>query len=453
MARAENPLDSAPSGAEVAAAVSAAAMFSQFLQNLSIKNSSTISLRYGEITSALNKGFRDTESKTANTLRVGSFGRATGINGISDLDMLYFVPKTDWEKYKNGGQRKLLQDARAAIDKRYPNTKTRVDRLVVTITFTDFHIEAQPVFEQDDGSFQYPDTKNGGTWKTTKPREEMQAVSDLDAAKNQNLRHLCKMVRAWKNKHGVVMGGLLIDTLAYNFLAGTTAHDSTSYSDYGKMCRDFFDYLANQPKQERYAAPGSNQHVRVKKPFQRKAKKARELCDKAISAAGQASENDRWKQVFGRPFPAAAKAVTETAKAASVRYRDTEEFIEDLFPVDIRYSISLDCDVKQSGFREYSLREMLRLSMFLKPSKTLDFRVSDSDVPGEYKVRWKVLNQGPEAERRDEIRGQILIDDGHMRRTERTSFRGDHIVECYAIKDGVVVARDAILVPIRVEQT
>jgi hypothetical protein len=31
---------------------------------------------------------------------------------------------------------------------------------------------------------------------------------------------------------------------------------------------------------------------------------------------------------------------------------------------------------------------------------------------------------------------------------ERTSFRGEHVVECYIVKDGIVVARDIIGVPI-----
>ena len=172
--------------------MSVAEMFSDFVDNLAIANVETISTRYGELTSALNKHFRDTESKTENTLQVGSFGRKTGINGISDLDMLYIMPKTKWGDYnKAGGQLALLKDAKEAILKRYPKTKVKVDRLVVTVTYTDFHVEVQPVFEQDDKSYRYPDTKNGGSWKTTKPREEMKAVADLDKKKNSNLRCLC----------------------------------------------------------------------------------------------------------------------------------------------------------------------------------------------------------------------------------------------------------------------
>ena len=70
-------------------------MFQEFLSNLAIDNADRISLRYGEITVSLNKKFRDTESKTANSLQVGSYGRWSAIKGISDLDMLYITP-TIW---------------------------------------------------------------------------------------------------------------------------------------------------------------------------------------------------------------------------------------------------------------------------------------------------------------------------------------------------------------------
>src|SRR5215469_10824005 len=124
--------------------MSVADMFNDFLANLQIQNVETISLRYGELTAAINKRFRDTESKTANVLQVGSFGRNTGIDGISDLDMLYIMPKGDWENYKDGKQLKLLQDVKAAVHARYPATDVRVDRVVVTVTYTDFHVEIQP---------------------------------------------------------------------------------------------------------------------------------------------------------------------------------------------------------------------------------------------------------------------------------------------------------------------
>lgn len=424
-------------------------MFSTFLSNLSVQNREIISLRYGELTSALNQAFRDTDSKTANSLQVGSFGRSTAIKGVSDLDLLYIMPASKWEEYEDGKQLKLLQDVKGAILKRYSTTKVRVDRLVVTVTYSDFHMEVQPVFEQEDGSFKYPDTKNGGSWKVTKPRLEMDAVSKLDKEKNQNLRRLCKMGRAWKNQHGVPIGGLLLDTLAYNFLSLTTAFDSTNFGSCGQMAHDFFEFLSKEPKQERYAAPGSAQHVKVKAPFQRKAEKARKLAEKALASGSDASANKKWKKVFGREFPAAEKSAVALKNDSRTGWRNTEEFIEDAYPVDIRHHVAIDCDVVQSGFRPDSLRRMIQSKYRLFRGNQLTFRVTSLDVSPPYEVKWKVLNRGDEARRRDEIRGEILADSGNEQKTEHTSFAGDHVVDCYIIKDGVVVAKDRIHVPIQ----
>jgi len=428
--------------------MSIAETFKTFIGNLAIDNAATISARYGEITCALNKEFRETDSKTANALQVGSYGRWTAIKGISDLDMLYIMPAKKWDSYKDGGQSALLTETKNAIKSRYPSTTVIVDRLVVRVLYNDFHIEVQPVFEQDDGSFKYPDTYSGGSWKITKPREEIKAISEFNDQKNKNLRRLCKMARSWKNKHGVAMGGLLIDTLAHNFLKSTDEYDDKSHLYYDHMTRDFFEYLSERPNQDYYAALGSGQRVRVKKNFQKKAKKAYDLALKAIEASGKENENQKWQKIFGRAFPAAEKSVQKAA-AEIYSFRDTEQYIEDRFPVDIRHSISIDCDVSQNGFREYLLREILRLSLPLKASKTLKFHVVEHDISGEFDLYWKVLNRGEEAKRRDCIRGQIESDRGGMVRSEKTDFRGDHIVECYAVRRGVVVATDRIHVPIQ----
>lgn len=427
-------------------------MFEEFIQNLAISNREEISKRYGELTRALNMQFRNgNESRIENTLQVGSLGRESGIKDISDLDMLYIMPKSSWDIYnKQDGQSKLLSDTKKAILSRYPDSKIRVDRLVVTVTFVNFHIEVQPVFEQEDGSFKYPDTKNGGSWKITKPREEIDEISSADKDKNQNLRRLCKMARAWKNKRGVAMGGLLIDTLAYNFLKSTDYYDDKSFSYYDWLSRDFFRYLSELPEQTEYAALGSKQRVKVKKKFQKKATKAYDLCLKAIEAENQSSVNDKWKKIYGRPFPARKTdmAMESLSKSYSQGWKNTEEFIEDKFPVDIREYLKIDCEVIQDGFRKFLLRYALLHRIPLKSRKNLLFHIVECSVSEPYDIYWKVLNRGEEAKRRDCIRGQIFKDEGYKQRKEQTDFYGDHIVECYCVKNGVVVAKDRIPVSI-----
>lgn len=427
-------------------------MFKDFLGNIAVDNAAQISLRYEEITASLNIKLRNTESKTANSLQVGSYGRWTAIKGVSDLDMLYIMPSSKWPEYKNGKQSKLLTDTKDAIKERYPRTEVFVDRLVVRVLYKNFHIEVQPVFELEDQSFYYPDTYNGGKWKITKPREEISALADANKKKNRNLRRLCKMARAWKNKHGVGMGGLLIDTLAYNFLNSTTTYDDKSFSYYDLMSRDFFEYLSGLPDQEYFAAVGSGQRVNVKKKFQKKAKKAHELCVGAIEAEGTNGVNDKWKKIYGRPFPAKPSTTYESFAKFHQAWDDTEQFIEDKYPIDIRYNLQIDCDVSQAGFLTHKLRTMLSRHIPLLANKKLLFTIIENDVPEPYSIEWKVLNRGSEAQRRNCIRGQIVPDRGKHQLKETTMFNGHHIVECYVIKNNVVVAKDRIDVPIQTDK-
>lgn len=422
-------------------------MFDGMLNNLKVDNNTVIAARRDEIAKALNKEFRSLEKSTSNQLMVGSYGRFTAIRGISDLDMLFYVPSSLWDDYKGeNGPTDVLSRTRNAIQARYPNTEVKVDRLVVVVQFQTFKFEVQPVFEQVDGSFMYPDTYSK-SWKVTKPRDEIKEISSYDAITNGNLRKLCKMARAWKNKHGVVMGGLLMDTLAYNFFQKTTDYDSATSASYDLMVRDFFKFLSEEYDRDHYQALGSNQDVKVKKKFQGKAETAYEQCLKAIDAEGKSTANDKWKKVFGKPVP---KADTTKEAASAYLYSNTEEFIEDKLPVDIRYSLSIDCTVTQNGFRPDTLRNMLARRSWLRPQKTLDFFITECGVTEPFTIKWKVLNRGDEAERRDEIRGQIINSNSKNHR-ESTKFRGEHYVECYIIKDGVVVARDHIDVPITLQ--
>ena len=425
-------------------------LFQTFLNNLAVKNRSEISKRYNEITKVLNQNFRNSTSETDNCFQIGSFGRNTAIDGISDLDMLYILPDEIKKDYCNDeeGPRKIFSRVRNAIIARYPRTKIRVDQCVLSISYTNFNIEVQPVFENTGGSFSYPDTYTKG-WKITKPRDEITALNETDKLKNGVLKALCKITRAWKNKSGVVMGGLLIDTLAYNFLNSVDLYDSATISDFPELCRNFFDFLSKEPEQNYYLALGSNQQVKVKKPFQKKSERALNMCIEALNAQNENKQAQKWRDIFGRQFSKPSDVLkAENYSMDTGIYKHTEDYIEDSYPVDIRYNLEIDCKVTQDGFRPDTLRNMLFRKIPLRACKDLLFYIIANDVPAPYEIKWKVLNRGEEAKKRNMIRGRIEADSGHETKKEHTDFMGNHIVECYIIKDNVVVARDFIDVPI-----
>ena len=419
-------------------------IFDKLLANLKVGGTAEIIIsRREEITKALNKNFRLKDGCMDYRLMVGSFGRHTAIKGVSDLDMIYILPPDIRASYNDeNGPRRILERVRDVLKGRYPNTEVAVDQCVVRVQFVKnaFKFEVQPAFEDEDGNFEYPDTV-AKCWKITKPRDEISATKECNNRTSKNMRHLARMARAWKNANGVNMGGLLIDTLVYRFFEQNYDYDSAGASSFHLMVRDFFDFLKNEPNQEYYLALGSNQRVKVKSRFQSKAKKAYNRCNEAIGSEDDYLTARKWREIFGTSIPLAAKTKDSS-------FNDTEEFIEDLYSVDITDTLNIDCEVTQDGWRPTKLREMLRTKAPLRAGKKLKFWVTGCSVAEPYTLKWKVLNRGPEAQRRNMIRGGIIDSTKPEARIEHSNFRGDHIVECYVIKDEVVVARDRIDVPI-----
>jgi hypothetical protein len=309
----------------------------------------------------------------------------------------------------------------------------------------------QPVFEEQDGdetNYKFPDTKYD-SYRITKPKQEQAEMTSFRQEHGDTHRLLCKMMRSWKNNVGQAIGGLLIDTLTHRFLSNHSEYDHAGTSVFDELCRDFFEYLKNEPKQDHYQALGSGQDVKVKKPFQAKAKKAYNKAVDAIAETDETKRNDLWRDIFGRQFPKATTAVTESREfSSSVNYTDPEQFIEDLYPVDIRYNVNLDCLVKRDGFRGVLLSHILSTGQSVPRGCSLDF-MPTTGVPEPFEVKWKVRNEGDEAKRRNCLRGEIIAPNrmGGARH-ENADFQGPHYVECYIVKDGIVVARDRINVPI-----
>lgn len=431
-------------------------LFKAFRENLMVRNASDISSAYTNITTRLNKDFWNSESGSMHCRQIGSYGRRTAIHGISDLDMAFEFPWTLYEKYRDyegNGPSALLQEVRKSLKTRYPNTEIKGDGQVVVISFSCFVVEVLPVFVDNavDG-YLFPDSNDGGSWKICKPFKEMDAVDKRNSETNRNYKHVCKMVRAWKNNHGVSMSGMLIDTLIYNFFSQNTNYNDKSYGGYAELFVSIFTYLGGLNLQEYWAAPVSGQCVHSSGKFQTKAKKAAAKCQEAVNAEKESKKAKLWREVFGRQFPLAIVVVEVTkslATASKARmHLSNEEFIEDSYPVDIRHELDIDCEVTVLNQSGSFLRRLLGPSFFLPKGRSLYFKIDHCDVPKPFQLFWKVRNVGPEAERRQCIRGNIEEDIGNQNRKETSDFGGDHFVEAYVIKDGVCVARDLISVPI-----
>jgi len=293
--------------------MSLADWFNTFCTCIQIQNDETISRRYKAIARRLNTDFWATTSDISHSLYVGSYGRNTAIDGFSDLDMIMQLPYATYQRYDGhigNGQSALLQAVKTSIEKTYSKTKIRGDGQVIQVPFDDgITFEVVPAFLNKDDSYTFPDANDGGKWRTTNPRPEINAIRERNNACNGNLIRLCRMMRLWKREWSVPISGMLVDTLAYQFIVDW-ANCGKSYLYYDFMCRDFFSYMADQDlTKEFWRAPGSGQWVYGPKgQFQYKAKRCFNISVEAIGhettvPKQEWSAKQKWRQIFGTSFP------------------------------------------------------------------------------------------------------------------------------------------------------
>lgn len=153
--------------------------------------------------------------------------------------------------------------------------------------------------------------------------------------------------------------------------------------------------------------------------------------------------HDFWNEQVAENSSFSTKLILKSVRS----FLDTEQYIEDMYPVNLAYRCGVSCHVSGNGFRPKPLSEFLQmLKRYLPHNFEIRCAMVYTNCPEPYKVYWKVKNVGPEAERRDQIRGQIVEKGTSI--VERSYFYGNHYIECYIVKNGVCVARTRIDVPI-----
>ena len=372
--------------------------FNEFISNLQIDNFDDINTSLEGIAKKLNQKYYD-NSTTDNYLMVGSMGRNTSIKGESDIDVIYELPDEVFERfddYESNGQSQLLNEIRDVLKEKYPSTDIKGDGQVVVISFTKYKIELVPGFKQDNNSYKYPDTHDSGSWKITKPILEIEEANNM-INNTSTYRDICQMIREWKANNGVTICGLLIDTLIKDFLDNNPEYKWKSKSDYYELLKSVFKYLSDQDEnRKQWNAMGSNQIIENKNfNFIKKGKKAYN------KLSNSTDESSTLRELFGSRFPISEQSANEYG------YSNDEQFIEEIFPVYIMYSLKIDCEITQNGFRTGLLSEFIKKKFMIKQNRKLKFMIVENNIPKPYDIYWKVRNVGYEAIRRNCIRGQI----------------------------------------------
>lgn len=411
--------------------------FDEFLINLKVDNLEEITTSLNGIAKKLNLKYYESSAED-NYLIVGSMGRKTSIKGESDIDVIYELPDDVFKRfdnYESNGQSQLLNKIKEELQEKYPSTEIKGDGQVVVISFKKYKIELVPGFKQDDDSYKYPDTHDGGSWKITKPTLEINESKNMINTTN-TYKDICQMIRERKANNGVTICGILIDTLIKSFLDENDSYKNLTKDNYYGLLTNVFEFLSNQDEnRKQWNALGSNQIIENNDfNFIKKSKKA---LNKLLNSS---DELLTLKEIFGSRFP-----ISESA-SNSYGFSSSEQYIENLFPINITNNLKIDCIITQNGFRSGLLSDFIHNNFKIKHNRKLTFIIDKINAKKPYNIYWKVRNVGPEAIRRNHIRGQI--NKGKETLEETANFYGPHFVECYIIKNDICIARDRISVDI-----
>lgn len=341
-----------------------------------------------------------------------------------------------------------------------PEAKTNCVRIVYAENYhIDFAIYRR--YEDENGDIKYDHC--GSQWRERDPRAITKWFLDQNKEKDYKLREIVRFMKMFsKSRTGWVNmpAGLIQSVLA-----------DEKFESYDRIDERFYytmvairDRLANDKEvynptdATKSLKLASSDSVKMDNLYNRLNDKLSKLDVLFDSDCTYNQAIEAWEAFFNHSYWTDLKQEERTQVAKSFaqmnesqilyNFRETEEHIDTLFPLNLRYVVNLDCRVKKDDRMVGWLNEMRRQHKILLPGYDLYFE-AQTNVPEPFQIYWKVKNRGPLALEKDCIRGEIERTD-KLTRFEPTSFRGDHYVECYIIKNAECVARARIEVPIRV---
>lgn len=358
---------------------------------------------------------------------------------------------------------------KASVFKTPPEKRTNCIRVQYA---SGYHIDFAIYRREKNEQGEYIHEHCGSDWSYRNPRAITKWFKERDKVHKFDLKRVVRLLKAYLKQDASwnVPGGLIqsviadecitvsdrLDQMLYDTISAIINRLSEEIEVYNPVDTDVNGNKISLLKTQNHRDKMSNMKSYLEKGIKKLSILHNDKCTKeqALNAWGEFFNHDFWSEESNKLQKSSYEAFS-IYKTASLEedifdYDETEEFIEELFPVSIKYHLKIECKIEQDGYQIDSLYNFLRLNKYLRPRKKLHFRIAETNVPHPYKVYWKVLNRGKEAERRNEIRGQIIKGNrGNDAHTENTKFSGNHIVYCYIVKDGQCVAMDEILVPIQ----
>lgn len=440
------------------------AQFKILLENIRLTEGqeSDARTKYNGVCEVLHDAYYpDTSYNGGTKLLFGSYGKHTHIRPPRDVDVLFKMPPSEFDRFEDlsgNRQSQLLQEVRSVLMDTYTTTEEiRAFGKVVVIGFAEgtHTIELLPGWELTDGRFRIPNTENGGSWEVFDPVSEIGHISESNVRTGKTL-DIIRICKKWTEFCNVPLKSFIVELLVVQFL--NVLDEPSLDRSYAEHVAAWLQFLVGIAGSTIFSPNGSA--IALGDEWKSKAESAMQRAMKAREFEGRnelGNASLEWKKLFGDDFPKASDDADVDIEAIVATYQirypsSAEEYLDKKYNIPFRinpaYAVQVDTQVEQRGFRRDWLSTYIRKRFALNKRKKLDFAIRSNNVPAPFNVYWKVRNFGDEAHQANGLRGEISEDRGFHNKRESTLYHGQHYVECYIVKNGACVAVGRILVPI-----
>lgn len=398
----------------------------------------------------------------------GSYKRHTAIHDIDDVDVCVLVNIDHTSE--DGNPKKVLRKLKKAITEYYSDVEwyddenTAYNRRSILVKDalpnnpdSQLSLDVIPAVQDPDSDYLLVPDKEIWEWVQTNPKWHIDFSQEMNDASNQEFIKIVKIFKHLKkhhikNKHPK---GFWIETLVWVCYEQGDSMAESFYETLLNIIEKYGSYEKALPKLPDFWMPGETiktsmelkhflKFIELLRGIQEDVKDAIDTEDKEYCIA-------IWRNIFGEThFP---KALQEIVKYAS----SSEEFITEKYSfteeIDSVYSLKIECYTllegqKLFGKQKRIIKSLVKRGTSIKDnSQTIKFeRVSNCPTWTQY--FWKVRNYWPYAQ--DNIRWEIwaYTNVSESSNIEHLAYIGTHTVECYAVYQWKIVAKDLFKVTI-----
>ena len=351
----------------------------------------------------------------------GSYAKHTAIrpakdDGNRDVDIVVETNHSTGDSPAD-----VLEELRSALADASKYSTARAQTHSVGIQLSKLDIDVVPLAKEGE-SWYIVDVETG-EWGRTNPKGHKEWSTEVNGEHDGKYKPVVKILKWWRREHcpegsrwpkGITLEKMVAD----NFPEETGPYGDLVASVFRSMHDRYSDDLASGVV-----------------PF---------VDDPALPGNDLAALEKVWRKILGGRFPVGSSKA-ELSLPASV-YLPTQRALavgwRERLPYVVRakgFGIQVYAEVETKEGERFTIRSNGRT---IPKGCTVVYHALRSPSMHNCSIRWQVVNTGAEAISANCPRGEIeLPNESNGSRRETTAYTGRHYVQCFAIRNGVCIAR------------